>query len=72
VAAASEVPGRFDLVANGQGYTFDRTRESTLYGSRARAEYSHTQTFLERTNVSGAWGDDQQAFSQGGLSTART
>ena len=62
MASASEVSGRFDCVINGQGYVFDRTRESTLYGSRARAEYSYTPTFLERTNVTGAYGDDQQSF----------
>lgn len=67
MATAADVPGKYDLVLNvagvTNGYTFLRTLDgSYLSASRHRAEYTSTPTFLERQNVSGAYGDDQQAF----------
>jgi hypothetical protein len=64
--ATTDVPGKYDLVLNVagtlNGYIFDRTRESTLYGSRARAEYTSSPTFVERQNISNAYGDNAQDF----------
>lgn len=63
MATATEVPGKYDVVVNGQGYTFLRTLDgSYLSANRHRAEYTSTPTFVERTNVSAGYGDNQQEF----------
>lgn len=60
---SASVPSKYDVWINGHGYTFLRTLDgSYLSANRHRAEYTSTPTFLERTNVSGAYGDNQQDF----------
>lgn len=62
-AVAGEVPGRYDVVINGQGYTFLRTLDgSYLTANRHRAEYTSTPTFVARQNVSNSYGDNSQDF----------
>lgn len=58
---AADVPAIFDLWINGQGYRFDQSYDDSPF-RKAPAEYSYTSTFLERTNVGGAYGDDAQSF----------
>lgn len=52
---AAQVPSRYDVVIDGHGYVFANTQQ-------VRAKYSNTRTFLERTNVSGRYGDNEQEF----------
>jgi hypothetical protein len=52
---ASQVPSRFDCVISGHGYVFDKS-EATL------AIFGYTPTFLERSNISGRYGDNEQDF----------
>jgi hypothetical protein len=64
---AADVPGRYDLVINDgtntRGYTFLRTLDgSYLSANRHRAEYTSTATFVERQNISNAYGDNAQDF----------
>jgi hypothetical protein len=54
-ATASEVPFRYDVVINGEGYLFDKRTENA-------AELGHSPTFVTRQNVSGAYGDNEQEF----------
>lgn len=61
-AASTDVPGKYDVVLNGKGYQLLDSIEPSLPFRSHRATYSQTPTFLTRTNVSGAWGDNQQAF----------
>jgi hypothetical protein len=49
------VPAKYDVVINGEGYMFDRRPE-------VRAQLGYTPTFLDRQNVSGAYGDNAQDF----------
>lgn len=51
----SLVPGRYDAVVDGYGYIFDRTQDQ-------RARYTSTPTFVERQNVGGSYGDNEQDF----------
>lgn len=63
MAVAGDVPSKYDLVLNGKGYTFLRTMDgSYLSASRHRAEYTSTATFVERQNISNAYGDNSQDF----------
>lgn len=59
---AADVPSKYDVVINGHGYIFWRQLMQSLPFRNQRAAYSYTPTFIERTNVSGAYGDDQQDF----------
>lgn len=52
---AADVPGIFDVVINGHGYIFDRAQDP-------RAIYTYSPTFVERSNVQGDYGDNQQDF----------
>lgn len=61
MAAAGDVPKKFDVVINGQGYILDKSFDDSPY-RRPPALYGFTPTFLERTNISDKWGDDTQAF----------
>lgn len=49
------VPDKFDVLINSKGYMFDRRQE-------VQCEMTYTPTFLQRTNVSGAYGDNEQDF----------
>lgn len=55
MASASDVPNRFDVVINSEGYMLADNQES-------RAEYGFSPTFLARTNITGNYGDNQQDF----------
>src|SRR4051794_2157658 len=62
MASASDVPGKFDLViaisgGNTTGFMFDDATE----GGK-KAAYGYSPTFVERQNVQGNYGDDQQSF----------
>jgi hypothetical protein len=64
---AADVPSKYDLVINDgtntRGYTFLRTLDgSYLSANRHRAEYTSTPTFVERQNISNAYGDNAQDF----------
>lgn len=63
MASASDVPTKFDVVIDGTGFRFLAADQSANYGFRhPSAQYSYTPTFIERTNTSGAFGDNQQDF----------
>lgn len=61
---AADVPGKFDVVIDGHGYILSNTVDQSLPFRVQRGSYSFSPTFLERTNVQGNYGDDQQAFWQ--------
>lgn len=50
------------MVINGKGYMLLQSLEPSLPFRTHRAVYSYTPTFIERTNVSGAYGDNTQDF----------
>lgn len=60
MAGSADVPARFDVVLDGQGYVFLDTTQANLPFHSARATYSLSPTFIDRSNVSGAFGDNQQ------------
>lgn len=62
MATAADVPGKFDVVINGQGYVFLDALEPNIPFRSARAIYGQTQPFVERSNVSNAYGDNAQDF----------
>ena len=55
MASASDIPGRYDVVINGEGYVFP---DSEL----ERATYGYSPTFVQRQNTQGDYGDNQQEF----------
>lgn len=59
---AADVGPRFDVVIDGYGYVFWNGLMQSLPFRNQRAAYSYTPTFLERHNVSGAYGDNEQDF----------
>src|SRR2546425_6566231 len=60
---AADVPTRIDVLIDGQGYMLDDTIDPTsLYSSRQRAQYGLSPVFVQRQNVSGDYGDNQQDF----------
>ena len=59
---AADVPGKFDVVIDGHGYVFWNALMQSLPFRNQRAAYYYYPTFLERTNVSGAYGDETQSF----------
>jgi hypothetical protein len=59
---ANMVPSRYDVIIDGYGYIFWNGLMQSLPFRNQRAAYSHTRTFLERTNVSGKYGDNDQDF----------
>jgi hypothetical protein len=62
VATSADVPGKFDVVINNQGYVFLDSIEPSLPFRTHRAVYTYSPTFVTRTNVSGSYGDNQQDF----------
>jgi hypothetical protein len=52
---AAMIPNRYDVVIDGFGYIFPNVQDE-------RARYTYTPTFLQRTNVGSAYGDNQQDF----------
>lgn len=59
---ASQVPGRYDVIIDGYGYVFWNALMQSMPFRNQRAAYAFSPTFLERTNVSGKYGDDEQDF----------
>src|SRR3990167_6067956 len=55
MAVAADVPGKFDLVLNGEGYVCADMEE-------VKAQFGYTPTFVARTNVQGDYGDNTQDF----------
>jgi len=62
MAVAADVPGKYDVVINGQGYVFADSVEPSLPFRTHRAIYDFSPPFVERSNVSGQYGDNQQDF----------
>ena len=61
-ATSNDCPERFDVVINGKGYMLLKSLEPSLPFRTHRAVYSYTPTFLERTNISLTYGDNNQDF----------
>lgn len=61
-ATAADVPGLYDCVINGKGYVFLDSVEESIPFRTHRADYSFTQPFVERQNVSNQYGDNAQDF----------
>src|SRR5437588_1872167 len=60
---AADVGPKIDLLLDGNGFLFDETIDPTsLYSSRQRAQYGLSPVFVQRQNVSGDYGDNQQDF----------
>lgn len=59
---AGMVPRRYDVIIDGYGYILWNALMESMPFRNQRAAYSYTPTFLERTNVSGSYGDDTQDF----------
>jgi hypothetical protein len=55
MAVAGDVPNKFDVVINSEGYRFADTEAR-------RAVYALSPTFVPRTNVDGDYGDNKQDF----------
>jgi hypothetical protein len=55
VPSASDVPSRYDVVINGEGYVLADVEEQ-------KGAYGLTPTFVQRQNVQGDYGDSQQDF----------
>lgn len=62
MATAADVPGVYDVVINGTGFILANSIQPNLPFRTQRATYGYSPTFLERTNVSGDYGDNQQSF----------
>src|SRR3954464_12429951 len=62
MASAADVPGKFDVVINGQGYIFDASFDPSVVYRTQKASFGYTPTFIERSNVQGDYGDNQQDF----------
>src|SRR4051812_23328751 len=61
--SATDVGARIDVLIDGQGYIFDDTLDSgSVYSQHQRAELGLSPIFIERQNVSGDFGDNQQDF----------
>ena len=54
MASSTDVPGKFDVVINGEGYRFLEEDK--------RAAYGYSPTFVQRSNVQGKFGDNFQDF----------
>jgi hypothetical protein len=55
VAVAADVPNKFDVVINGEGYMFAEPED-------VKATYGYTPTFAQRLSLQGDYGDNQQDF----------
>lgn len=58
---ADQVPTRYDLLVDGWGFVVDRVWDPNSL-RHPPSSYEYTSTFVERSNVSGDYGDNQQAF----------
>ncbi len=62
MATAADVPGKYDLVINSQGYILSNVVDNSLPFRIQRASYTFSPTFVERSNIQGDYGDNQQDF----------
>lgn len=62
MASAADVPNVYDLVVNTTGYVFPNQIDENMPFRYQRAKYGYTPTFVERSNTSGDYGDNQQDF----------
>lgn len=62
VATAQDVPNKYDIVINSQGYLLLDALTPNIPFRSHRGIYTYTPTFVERLNVQGSFGDNQQAF----------
>jgi hypothetical protein len=63
VAVAGDVPNKFDLVVNGEGYVFyDPWTGGDSSNAPQKAIFTQTPTFIPRQNAQGDFGDNQQDF----------
>lgn len=60
--SAADVPGKYDVWLNGNGYMLSDTVEPSLPFRVHKALYAITPTFIQRTNTSGKYGDQDQDF----------
>ncbi len=62
MASAADVPGKFDVIINGEGYRLLDSMQASLSFRTHHAIYGYSPTFVERSNVQGDYGDNQQDF----------
>jgi hypothetical protein len=62
LATAADCPGKYDVILDGHGYVLLDALTPNIPFRTHRAIYTFSPTFLERTNVTGAYGDNQQDF----------
>lgn len=62
MATAADVPTIYDLVVASTGYVFPNQIDENMPFRYQRARYGYTPTFVERSNTSGDYGDNQQDF----------
>src|SRR6266496_890732 len=62
MASLEDVPGKYDVIINGEGYVFEDALESSLPFRTHRAIYDISPTFISRANTTGVYGDNQQDF----------
>jgi len=61
-ASASDVPGKYDVSIAGMGYMLLQSLEPNLPFRSHRGIYSYSPTFITRSNITGAYGDNTQDF----------
>lgn len=61
-ATSADVPGKYDVVIDGVGLVFLDSLESSIPFRTHRAIYDFSPPFIQRSNVSGSYGDNQQDF----------
>src|ERR1035437_9465698 len=59
---AADVPNRFDLVIDGYGYVTARAIDPNIPFRVQQSRLSYSPTFVDRQNVSNAYGDNAQDF----------
>lgn len=59
---AGMVPAKYDIILDGYGLVFWNALLPSMPFRIQRASYAYSPTFLERTNISGAYGDNEQDF----------
>lgn len=59
---AADVPGKYDIVVDGYGYVTARAVDPNLPFRVQQQSFSYSPTFVERQNVSNAYGDNAQDF----------
>jgi hypothetical protein len=62
MATSADVPNIYDVVIGSTGYVFPNQIDENMPFRYQRARYGYTPTFIERSNTSGDYGDNQQDF----------